>query len=321
MESISSHDCMILYKITFPDHPSSPPIYRGVRVALYLVFCIVFCRSMFVLLSIFFSHFVVCPSIYGIWLPLWYLQTLLILLFVFFWPLCDLSFFDLRLLITFGIFKLFLSYCPFFVAIVWSVLFRFMASDYPFSIFKLFLSYCPFFCGHCMVCPFLIYGFWLPLWYLQTLLILSSVFVWQLCGMSFDLRLLITPLVSSNSSYPIVFSFGHCVVCPLSYGSWSPSFVSSSLSYITLQIRSGKCKVRHIHHSFNLRYLFLILSDKSYYITYVILLVDQSQGLYKNIKEVIKRHKAKKDRQYNCQKYFSTKLFIFFEAQTNAFLI
>jgi hypothetical protein len=29
---------------------------------------------------------------------------------------------------------------------------------------------CPFSFGHCVVCPSKIYGFWLPLWYLQTLL-------------------------------------------------------------------------------------------------------------------------------------------------------
>ena len=32
------------------------------------------------------------------------------------------------------------------------------------------LSFCPFSSGHCVVCPSSIYGFWLPLWYLQTLL-------------------------------------------------------------------------------------------------------------------------------------------------------
>ena len=33
-----------------------------------------------------------------------------------------------------------------------------------------FLSFCPFSLGHCVVCPFSIYRFWLPLWYRQTLL-------------------------------------------------------------------------------------------------------------------------------------------------------
>jgi hypothetical protein len=37
-----------------------------------------FCRSLFVLLYFFFWPLVVCSSsIYGFWLPLWYLQTLL----------------------------------------------------------------------------------------------------------------------------------------------------------------------------------------------------------------------------------------------------
>jgi hypothetical protein len=40
-------------------------------------FMCMFCRSLFVLLYFFFGHCVVCSSIYGFWLPLWYLQTLL----------------------------------------------------------------------------------------------------------------------------------------------------------------------------------------------------------------------------------------------------
>jgi hypothetical protein len=32
------------------------------------------------------------------------------------------------------------------------------------------LSFCPFSFGHCVVCCSSNYGFWLPLWYLQTLL-------------------------------------------------------------------------------------------------------------------------------------------------------
>ena len=32
------------------------------------------------------------------------------------------------------------------------------------------LSFCPFSFGHCVVCPSSIYGFWLPIWYIQTLL-------------------------------------------------------------------------------------------------------------------------------------------------------
>ena len=39
------------------------------------------------------------------------------------------------------------------------------------------LSFCPFSFGHCVVCSSLIYGFWLPLWYLQTLLYKVNTFV------------------------------------------------------------------------------------------------------------------------------------------------
>ena len=57
--------------------------YFGVRVTRSLVLYVLFCRSLSVLLSFFFCpfsfvHSVVCPSIYGFWLHLWYLQTLLL---------------------------------------------------------------------------------------------------------------------------------------------------------------------------------------------------------------------------------------------------
>jgi hypothetical protein len=51
-------------------HLSSPPVFREVRVARSWVFCVVFCRWLFVLLSFLL------------------------------WPLCCLFFFDLRILIT-----------------------------------------------------------------------------------------------------------------------------------------------------------------------------------------------------------------------------
>jgi hypothetical protein len=117
---------------------------------------------------------------------------------------------------------------------VLSVLLRFTASDYPFGIF--WPLCCLFFfdlrilitplvsCGHCIVCSSLIYGFWLPLWYL--LAIVLSVLLrftasdypfgifWPLCCLSFFyLQLLITPLAS----------FGHCIFCSSSiYGFWLP---------------------------------------------------------------------------------------------------
>ena len=55
--------------ITLPDHPSSPPLFSGVRVNRSLVLCVLFCRSLFVVCSFSFGHCVVCPSIYGCWLP------------------------------------------------------------------------------------------------------------------------------------------------------------------------------------------------------------------------------------------------------------
>jgi hypothetical protein len=75
--------------------------------------------------------------------------------------------------------------------------------------------------GHCVICSSLIYGFWLPLWYLLVIVLSVLWFTgsdypfgifWSLCCLFFDLHVLITPLVS----------FGHCVVCSLVYRFWLP---------------------------------------------------------------------------------------------------
>jgi hypothetical protein len=63
--------------LTCPGHMSSPPDFNGVRVTRSLVLCVKLCRSLFVLLSFFFCHCVVCPSIYEFCLSVWCLQTLL----------------------------------------------------------------------------------------------------------------------------------------------------------------------------------------------------------------------------------------------------
>jgi hypothetical protein len=122
-------------------------------------------------------------------------------------------------------------FVPFLLVIVLSVLLWFTASDYPFGIFELRLLItplvssnccCSLSSGHCIVFLSLIYGFRLPLWYLQTVLVLVPLvivlpfflwftasdypfgifklflfsFLWSLCCLSFfDLQLLITPLV------------------------------------------------------------------------------------------------------------------------------
>jgi hypothetical protein len=50
----------------------STPSFSGVRVVRSTVVCVVFCRSLFIILSLSFFHYIVCHllSIYGIWLPL-----------------------------------------------------------------------------------------------------------------------------------------------------------------------------------------------------------------------------------------------------------
>ena len=71
--------CMTYHRVC---NSSSAPVVSGVRVTRSLVLCAMFCRS--------FGHCVVGSSpIYGFWLPLWYLQTLLpsinLLFFPFLW--------------------------------------------------------------------------------------------------------------------------------------------------------------------------------------------------------------------------------------------
>ena len=217
-----------------------------------------------------FDHCIVCAtSIYAFWLPLWYLLTIVssVLLrfmpsdypFGIYWPLYRLSYFDLCLMIIHSVSFGHCIVCPSSIDAVWlplwylfaivsSILLRFMPSDYPFGIFwPLYrLSYfdlCPLITplvsfGHCIVCPTLIYAFWLSLRYL--LAIVSSVLLrlmpsdypfgilWPLYRLSyFDLCLLITPLVS----------FGHCIVCPtLIYAFWLPLwYLLANVSSVLLQ--------------------------------------------------------------------------------------
>ena len=233
-----------------------------------------------------FVHCVVCSSIYGFSLPLWYNLSIVfsVLLrftdshypFGIFWPLCCLFFFNLRIpitpLVSFGHcvvcssqiygFSLPIWYL---LSIVFSVLLRFTDSHYPFGIF--WPLCCLFFLDlrilitplvsfvHCVVCSSSIYGFSLPLWYL--LAIVLSVLLrftdshypfgifWSLCCLFFfDLRILITPLVS----------FVHCVVCSSQiYG------FSLPLWYILSIVLSVLLRFTDSHYPFDIFWSFCCL--------------------------------------------------------------
>ena len=63
--------------LTLQEHLSSPPVFSGVRVTRSLVLCICFVDHCLSFCPFSFCHCVLCSSsIYGFWLPLWYLQTL-----------------------------------------------------------------------------------------------------------------------------------------------------------------------------------------------------------------------------------------------------
>jgi hypothetical protein len=199
------------------------------------------------------GHCVVCPSsIYGFWLPLWYLLAIVLFVLLLFmdsdcpygiyWPLCCLSFFDLQIRIAPMVYIGHCVVCPssiywfwlplwYLLAIVLSVPLRFTDSYCRYGIYwplcclsffnLLILIAAMISIGHCVVCPS-IYGFWLPLWYILATVLSVLRFTdsdcpygiyWSLCCLSFELRIIIAPMVS----------IGHCVVCPASINRfWLP---------------------------------------------------------------------------------------------------
>jgi hypothetical protein len=86
---------------TLSKHLSSPPVFSGVRVSQSLVLyeCFIDCCLSFCTLS--FGHCVFCSSsIYGFWLPLWYLQTLLVI-----WSPCSICRFTYHVYHCFAVLK------------------------------------------------------------------------------------------------------------------------------------------------------------------------------------------------------------------------
>jgi hypothetical protein len=64
--------------LTFPEHLNSASVFAGVRVTRSLVLYVCFVDHCLSFCTFSFDHCVVySSSIYGFWLPLWYLQTLL----------------------------------------------------------------------------------------------------------------------------------------------------------------------------------------------------------------------------------------------------
>jgi hypothetical protein len=61
--------------LILPEHLSSPSVFSGVRVTRSLVLYVCFVDRCLSFSTFSFGHCVVCSSIYGFWLPLWYLQT------------------------------------------------------------------------------------------------------------------------------------------------------------------------------------------------------------------------------------------------------
>jgi hypothetical protein len=164
------------------------PSFCGVHGAWSLVFCVVFCRSLFLgcffpiaLFVLWFTDSDYPFVIFKLYLPLQniWAQPVICgvhgalslvfcvvfcrsLLLVFFCRLYCLSFDDLRILITLLVSSN--SSCPY------------RASELNPSLRRVYGAWSLVFCAlfvHCIVFPST-YGFWLPLWYLQTLLALTE---------------------------------------------------------------------------------------------------------------------------------------------------
>jgi hypothetical protein len=80
-----------------------------------------------------------------------------------------------------------------------------------------YLSFCTFSFGHCVVCSSSIYSFWLPLWYLQTLLKTT------LCNIVIDLQregdFLCVLWVSPTIKRTATVEWKYCWKCGIKYSS------------------------------------------------------------------------------------------------------
>jgi hypothetical protein len=129
---------------TLPEHLSSPPVFS---VPGSLVLCVCFVDSCLSFCPFSFCYCIVCPSsIDGFWLPPCYLQTRRVTR------------------VTRRVPHLWDSYC----------------SIFSFLCHVLKIVVCPFYFCYWIVCPSSIYYSCLPLWYLQTLLIMIYVEWWWL---------------------------------------------------------------------------------------------------------------------------------------------
>ena len=251
----------VLRRFTDSDYPF------GIFWPLYVLFFVDLLILITTLVS--FGHCIVCSSsIYWFWLPLWYLLAIVLSVlrrftdsdypFGIFWPLFCLFLVDLLILIAFlisfghcivcssSIYWFWLSLW-YLLAIVLCFLRRFTDSDCPFGIF--WPLYCLFFVdllilitslvsfGHCIVCSSSIYWFWLPLWYLLTIVLCVlrrltdsdypfGIF-WPLyCLFFVDLLILIAFLIS----------LAHCIVCSSSiYWFWLPLWYLLAIVFSVLR--------------------------------------------------------------------------------------
>jgi hypothetical protein len=121
------------------------------------LYCLSFHLRLVITTLVSFDHCIVCPSIYGLWLPLWYLLTIVVLS-VLQLTACDYHWYLLTIVLS----VLPFTACDYHIGICWPL---HCLSFHLRLVITTLVSF-----DHCIVCPS-IYGLWLPLWYLLTIVL------------------------------------------------------------------------------------------------------------------------------------------------------
>jgi hypothetical protein len=119
------------------------------------------------------------------------------------------------------------------------------------------LSFCTFSFGHCVVCPSSIYGFWLPLWYHQILLIMLLYFFLRFYWRLFAQRKFANCLLFKKLRYVLLTVYNDKI-----------SFIKhtdNTLDFCKWLIRSDYIKINVNNYRNNTRSLFILLSTHHFF--------------------------------------------------------
>ena len=167
---------------------------RPVCVFLLLYYLFIFGLRHLIAPLISFCYCINCSfQVYGIWLPLWCLSVI----------------------VLFVLLRCMTSDCPFGVFLLLYYLFFFGLED----LFAPLISFC-----YCIICSFVVYGIWLPLWRLFVI-VLFVLLLLMTSDCPFGVFLLLYNLFFSELRHMIapLASSCYCIICSsLVYYIWLP---------------------------------------------------------------------------------------------------